>query len=189
MFHSFLIGFHWIGAPCIPPPDAATNAERMTAVNMAMLMMPWWSMPWWRDELMLIQNASNICTWSSHALMHSCSPALMLSCTHALMYSCTRSHALILTCTQDSNDHPMSFSSWPYGLPMAPPIFHMLYEYDTNMISNCSSWTLKPHEHQNQPITSDLKFWKKNYPPNDRFLIKIFIKINNFDSSWAHVPP
>ena len=93
MFHSFLIGFHWIGAPCIPPPDAATNAERMTAVNMAMLMVSWW----WRDELMLIQNASNIFTWSSHALMHSCSHALMLSCTHALMHSC--SHALMLSCT------------------------------------------------------------------------------------------
>ena len=169
MFHSFLIGFHWIGAPCIPmhPPtwcshqcrenDSCQHGDADDALMVDALMARWANAD---PKCFKYMHMIITCT---HALMLSCTHALMHSCSHVLMHSC--SHALILTCTQDSNDHPMSFSSWPYGLPMAPPIFHMLYEYDTNMISNCSSWTLKPHEHQNQPITSDLKIWKKKLFP------------------------
>ena len=172
MFHSFLIGFHWIGARCIPPPDAATNAERMTAVNMAMLMVSWW----WRDELMLIQNASNIFTWSSHALMHSCSHALMLSCTQALMYSCT--HAHMHSC---SHAHMHSGFKWPphefqlmtiwpsHGTPNISYAIWIWYQYDITLLlmDPETSWTPEPTHH----------FWfenlEKNFSPNDRFLIKI----------------
>ena len=46
---------------------------------------------------------------------------------------------------------------------------------------------LKPHEHQN-PSLLIIDFLKKNYSPNDWFLINFFIKIISFDSS-QRVPP
>ena len=42
---------------------------------------------------------------------------------------------------------------------------------------------LKPHEHQNSSLLIIDFSLKKNYSPNDRFLIKFFVKIISFDSS------
>ena len=47
---------------------------------------------------------------------------------------------------------------------------------------------LKPHEHQNPSLLIIENLEKKNYSPNDRFLIKFFIKIISLDSSQG-VPP
>ena len=46
---------------------------------------------------------------------------------------------------------------------------------------------LKPHEHQN-PSLLIIEHLKNYYSPNDRFLIKFFIKIISLDSS-QRVPP
>ena len=47
---------------------------------------------------------------------------------------------------------------------------------------------LKPHEHQNSSLLIIDFSLKKNYSPNDRFLIKFFVNIISFDSS-QRVPP
>ena len=47
---------------------------------------------------------------------------------------------------------------------------------------------LKPHEHQNPSLLIIENLGKKNYSPNDWFLINFFIKIISFDSS-QRVPP
>ena len=102
MFHSFLIGFHWIGAPCIPTwcshqcreNDSCQHGDADDALMVDALMARWANAD---PKCFKYMHMITTCTYAlmltcTHALLHSCSPALMLSCTHALMYSCTHAH-------------------------------------------------------------------------------------------------